>query len=130
MPVTLDDKTTKIFEDIKTLTFLQTANLVKAFEDEFGITAAAPVAAAAAAPAGAAAPEEEQASEVTLTLKDVGAKKIDVLKVVRELTGLGLKEAKDMVDNVPSNVLVGVDRKKAQEAEEKLKAAGATTAIQ
>ncbi|MEB3206617.1 MAG: 50S ribosomal protein L7/L12 [Vampirovibrionales bacterium] len=132
MSVTLDDKTSKIFEEIKTLTFLQTANLVKAFEDEFGITAAAPVAAVAAAPAagGAAAAEEDQASEVTLILKDVGAKKIDVLKVVRELTGLGLKEAKDMVDNVPSNVLVGVDRKKAQEAEEKLKAAGATVAIQ
>ncbi|MEB3245957.1 MAG: 50S ribosomal protein L7/L12 [Vampirovibrionales bacterium] len=132
MTLQLDDKTTKVFEEIKTLTFLQTANLVKAFEEEFGITAAAPVAAAAAAaPAGgAAAPAEEESSEVTLILKDVGANKINVLKVVREITGLGLKEAKDIVDATPKNIMEGVDRKKAQEAEEKLKAAGATCAIQ
>lgn len=124
MPVELDDKTSKIFEEIKTLTFLQTANLVKAFEDEFGITAAAPVA-VAAAPAAAGAAEEE-VSEVSVVLKDAGGNKIAVLKEVRAITGLGLKEAKDLVDGAPKEIKGGVKKEDAQKMKEQLEAAGAT----
>jgi large subunit ribosomal protein L7/L12 len=123
MPVELDDKTSKIFEEIKTLSFLQTANLVKAFEDEFGITAAAPVA-VAAAPAAAAAAEEE-VSEVTVVLADAGGNKIAVLKEVRAITGLGLKEAKDLVDGAPKPIKEGVKKEDAQKMKEQLEAAGA-----
>ncbi|MCE3234879.1 MAG: ribosomal protein [Vampirovibrio sp.] len=124
MPVELDDKTSKIFEEIKTLTFLQTANLVKAFEDEFGITAAAPMA-VAAAPAAAGAAEEE-ATEVSVVLKDAGGNKIAVLKEVRAITGLGLKEAKDLVDGAPKEIKGGVKKEDAQKIKEQLEAAGAT----
>jgi large subunit ribosomal protein L7/L12 len=123
MPVELDDKTSKIFEEIKTLTFLQTANLVKAFEDEFGITAAAPVA-VAAAPAAAGAAEEE-VNEVSVILKDAGGNKIAVLKEVRAITGLGLKEAKDLVDGAPKSIKDGVKKEDAQKIKEQLEAAGA-----
>lgn len=127
MPVTLDEKTQQIFENIKELSFLQTANLVKAFEEEFGLTAAAPVAAVAAAPAGggggAAAEDEEQ--EITVVLADAGANKINVLKEVRAITGLGLKEAKDLVDAAPKPIKEGVKKEEAQQIKEKLEAAGA-----
>jgi large subunit ribosomal protein L7/L12 len=123
MPVELDDKTSQIFEQIKTLSFLQTANLVKAFEDEFGITAAAPVA-VAAAPAAAGAAEEE-VSEVTVVLADAGGNKIAVLKEVRAITGLGLKEAKDLVDGAPKAIKEGVKKEDAQKIKEQLEAAGA-----
>lgn len=127
MPATLDDKTSKIFEEIKTLSFLQTATLVKAFEEEFGITAAAPVAvAAAAAGGGAAAGGEEESSEVTVILKDAGSNKIAVLKEVRAITGLGLKEAKDLVDGAPKEIKAGVKKEEAAQMKEKLVAAGAT----
>ena len=124
MSVQLDDKTSKIFEDIKTLSFLQTANLVKAFEDEFGITAAAPVAVAAAPAAGAAA--EEEVSEVTVVLASAGDNKIAVLKEVRAVTGLGLKEAKDLVDNTAADIKAGVKKEEAEEIKKKLVAAGGT----
>jgi large subunit ribosomal protein L7/L12 len=123
MPVELDDKTSQIFEQIKTLSFLQTAHLVKAFEDEFGITAAAPVA-VAAAPAAAGAAEEE-VSEVTVVLADAGGNKIAVLKEVRAITGLGLKEAKDLVDGAPKAIKEGVKKEDAQKMKEQLEAAGA-----
>jgi large subunit ribosomal protein L7/L12 len=123
MPVELDDKTSQIFEQIKTLSFLQTANLVKAFEDEFGITAAAPMA-VAAAPAAAAAAEEE-VSEVNVILADAGGNKIAVLKEVRAITGLGLKEAKDLVDGAPKAIKEGVKKEDAQKMKEQLEAAGA-----
>jgi large subunit ribosomal protein L7/L12 len=123
MPVELDEKTSQIFEEIKTLTFLQTANLVKAFEDEFGITAAAPVAVAAAPVAAVAA--EEEVSEVTVILKDAGGNKIAVLKEVRAITGLGLKEAKELVDSAPKAVKEGVKKEDAQKMKEQLEAAGA-----
>jgi large subunit ribosomal protein L7/L12 len=130
MPVELDDKTSKIFEEIKTLTFLQTANLVKAFEDEFGITAAAPVAVAAApAGGGAGAAAEEEVTDVTVILKDAGGNKIAVLKEVRAITGLGLKEAKDLVDGAPKPIKEGVKKEEAQQMKEKLEAAGATIEI-
>jgi len=124
MPVELDDKTTKIFDEIKTLTFLQTANLVKAFEDEFGITASAPMAMMAPA-AGGAAPAEEEATDFTIMLVAAGEKKIDVLKEVRAITGLGLKEAKDLVDGAPKEIKSGVKKEEANEIKAKLEAAGA-----
>ena len=124
MTAQLDDKTSKIFEEIKTLSFLQTANLVKAFEDEFGITAAAPVAVAAAPAAGGAA--EEEVSEVSVVLASAGDNKIAVLKEVRAITGLGLKEAKDLVDGAPKEIKGGVKKEEAEEIKKKLVAAGAT----
>ena len=126
MTAVLDDKTSKIFEEIKTLSFLQTANLVKAFEDEFGITAAAPVAVAAAGPAAAA---EEEVTEVSVILKDAGGNKIAVLKEVRAITGLGLKEAKDLVDGAPKAIKEGVKKEDAAKLKEQLEAAGATIEI-
>lgn len=124
MSVELDDKTSKIFEEIKTLSFLQTANLVKAFEDEFGITAAAPVA-VAAAPAGGGGAAEEEVTEVSVVLADAGGNKIAVLKEVRAITGLGLKEAKDLVDGAPKEIKAGVKKEEANEIKAKLEAAGA-----
>jgi len=123
----LDEKTSKIFEEIKTLTFLQTANLVKAFEDEFGITAAAPVAVAAVA--GPAAAAEEEVTEVSVILKDAGGNKIAVLKEVRAITGLGLKEAKDLVDGAPKAIKEGLKKEDAAKLKEQLEAAGATVEI-
>ena len=123
----LDDKTQKVFDEIKTLSFLQTATLVKAFEDEFGITAAA--AAPAAAAAGPAAAVEDEDATVTLVLESAGAEKIKVLKVVRELTSLGLKEAKELVDVADSEILKDVEKKVAEEAAAKLKEAGAACKI-
>lgn len=127
MPVELDDKTSQIFENIKTLSFLQTANLVKAFEEEFGLTAAAPVAVAVAG--GPAAPAEEEVSEVSVILKDAGANKINVLKEVRTITGLGLKEAKDLVDGAPKAIKEGLKKEDAQKLKEQLEAAGAVVEI-
>ena len=129
MPVELDDKTSKIFEEIKTLTFLQTAHLVKAFEDEFGITAAAPVAVAAAPAGGAAAPAEEEVTDFSVILKDAGANKIAVLKEVRTITGLGLKEAKDLVDGAPKAVKEGLKKEDAEAVKKQLEAAGATVEL-
>jgi len=126
MTAVLDDKTSKIFEEIKTLSFLQTANLVKAFEDEFGITASAPMAVAVAGPAAAA---EEEVTEVSVILKDAGGNKIAVLKEVRAITGLGLKEAKDLVDGAPKAIKEGVKKEDAAKLKEQLEAAGATVEI-
>ncbi len=124
MSVELDSKTSKIFEEIKELTFLQTASLVKAFEDEFGITAAAPVAVAAGGGADAGAGAEE-ATEVDVVLKSAGGNKIAVLKEVRSITGLGLKEAKEMVDSAPKAIKEGVAKEEAAEMKKKLEEAGA-----
>ena len=109
---------------IKSLTVLELADLVHAVEEEFGVSAAAPVAvAAAAAPAAAA---EEEKSEFDVILKDVGAQKIQVIKAVREITGLGLKDAKALVDGAPKEVKTGVAKAEAEEMKKKLEAAGAT----
>jgi large subunit ribosomal protein L7/L12 len=129
MPVELDEKTSQVFEQIKTLTFLQTANLVKAFEDEFGISAAAPVAVAAAPAGGAAAPAEEEVTEVSVVLASAGGNKIAVLKEVRAITGLGLKEAKDLVDGAPQVVKENLKPEEANDIKAKLEAAGATVEI-
>lgn len=127
MPATLDDKTQQIFDAIKELSFLQTANLVKAFEDEFGLTASAPMAmmAAPAGGAGGGAPAEEEEKEYTVMLVDAGANKINVLKEVRAITGLGLKEAKDLVDAAPKPVKEGLKKEEAEQIKAKLEEAGA-----
>lgn len=124
------EKVTKLIEEVKNLTVLELAELVKELEEEFGVSAAAPVAVAAAPAAGgggAAAAEEK--SEFDVVLKDVGSEKIKVIKVVREITGLGLKEAKDMVDGAPKTLKEGVSKEEATEIEAKLKEVGATVEI-
>jgi len=118
-----------ILESIEKLTLLEAAELVKAMEEKFGVSAAAPVA-VAAAPAAAAAPAEETASEVNVILASVPAdKKIAVLKEVRAITGLGLKEAKDLVDGAPKAVKEQVKKEDAEAIKKQLEAAGATVEI-
>ena len=112
----------KIIDDLSKLTVVEAAELSKQLEEKWGVTAAAPVA-AAAAPAGAPAAEEK--SEFTIFLASAGDKKINVIKEVRALTGLGLKEAKDLVEGAPKEVKKGVAKKEAEEAKKKLEAAGA-----
>ncbi len=119
---------TEILEKIESLTLLEAAELVKAMEEKFGVSAAAPVAVAAAAPAAAAAAEDE-ATEVNVILTSAGANKIAVLKEVRALTGLGLKEAKDLVDAAPKAIKEGVKKEEAAEIKKKLEEAGATVEI-
>lgn len=111
----------KFIEEIKTLSVLELNSLVKAIEEEFGVTAAAPVAAAAAA-----APVVEEKTEFTVVLSAAGDKKIEVIKVVRELTGLGLVEAKGLVDKAPSTIKEGLPKDQAKQMVDKLIAAGAT----
>lgn len=125
------DKVAKLIEDVKALTVLELSELVKALEEEFGVSAAAPVAVAAAPAAvgAAAAPAAEEKTEFNVILKDVGAEKIKVIKVVRELTGLGLKEAKDLVDGAPKTVKENVSKEEAASAEAKFKEVGATVEI-
>jgi large subunit ribosomal protein L7/L12 len=113
-------------EALKDWSILDVVEAVKAIEDEFGIKAAAPVAVAAAAPAAEAAAAEEEQTEFTVTLTAVGDSKINVIKAVRELTQLGLKEAKDLVDAAPKPVLENVAKADAEKAVAKLKEAGAT----
>jgi len=121
------EKTTKLIEEIKTLTILELSDLVKALEEEFGVSAA-PVAVAGGA-AAAAAPVEEEKTEFDVILKEFGAKKLDVIKVVREFTGLGLKEAKDLVEGAPKAVKEGATKDAANELKAKLEAAGAVVEI-
>ncbi|MHB8991570.1 MAG: 50S ribosomal protein L7/L12 [Chloroflexota bacterium] len=123
--------TEEIIGAIEKMTVLELSELVKALQDRFGVVAAAPVAAAApaGAAAAAAAPMEEK-TEFDVILKEFGANKINVIKVVRELTGLGLKEAKDLVEGAPKPVKEGVPKDEAEKAAAKLKEAGATVDIQ
>lgn len=116
-------------EEIKKMTIVEVSELVKALEEEFGVSAAAPVAVAAAPAAGAAAPAAEEKSEFNVFLKEVGANKIAVIKVVREVTGLGLSEAKALVDGAPKMVKEGVAAAQAKEFEAKFKEAGATVEL-
>ena len=119
-----------IVEEIKKLTIVEVSELVKALEEEFGVSAAAPVAVAAAPVAGAAAPAAaEEKSEFNVFLKEVGANKIAVIKVVREVTGLGLSEAKALVDGAPKMVKEGVAAAQAKEFEAKFKEAGAVVEL-
>jgi|TARA_Y100001970_G_scaffold208236_1_gene253746 large subunit ribosomal protein L7/L12 len=112
----------KIIDELSKLTVVEAAELSKQLEEKWGVKAAAPVAAAAA---GAAAPAAEEKSEFTIFLSSAGDKKINVIKEVRALTGLGLKEAKDLVEGAPKEVKKGVAKKDAEEAKKKLEAAGA-----
>lgn len=127
----------QVLDIIKEMTILELRDLNQRIQDEFGITAAAPVAVAAApaavgAPAGAPAeaPAEEEKTEWTVHLKDIGPNKINVIKAVREVTTLGLKEAKDLVESAPANVKEGVSKADAEEATKKLQNAGATVELQ
>jgi len=123
------EKITNLIEEVKNLTVLELSELVKALEEEFGVSAAAPVAVAAAPAAGAAAPVEEEKTEFNVVLKEVGSEKIKVIKVVREVTGLGLKEAKDLVDGAPNTVKENVSKEEAASIEAKFKEVGATIEI-
>ena len=121
-----------ILESIANMTVLELSELLKDFEEKFGVTAAAPVAVAAAAPAGGgggAAEAEEEKDEFDVILTEVGPNKIPVIKVVRELTGLGLKEAKDLVDGAPKPVLEGVNKDEAEKAKAALEGAGASVEL-
>ena len=120
--VTLDADLEEIFTKIDALSLGKAAELVKAMEDRWGVSAAAPAAVAVAAPGGAAAAEEQ--TEFTVVLKEPGAKKINVIKVVREITGLGLKEAKALVDEAPKPIKENTDKEQAEEIKKKLEEAG------
>ncbi len=120
----------EMLEAIEKMTVLELSELVKAIEDKFGVSAAAPVAVAAAGPAAAAAaPVEEEKTEFDVVLKDVGPEKIKVIKVVREVTGLGLKEAKDVVDGAPSTVKEAIPKEEAASIVEKFKEVGAVCEV-
>ena len=118
-----------ILESIEKLTLLEAAELVKAMEEKFGVSAAAPVAVAAAPAAGAADAGEAADAEVTVVLASAGANKIAVLKEVRAITGLGLKEAKDLVDGAPKAIKENIKKDEAEELKKKLEEAGATVEI-
>ena len=121
------EKITNIIEEIKSLTIIELADLVKAVEDEFGVSAAAPVGVVAVA--GAAAPAAEEKTEFDVVLKSFGAKKLDVIKAVREITGLGLKEAKEMVEGAPKTVKEGVSKDEAETVKKALEEAGAEVEV-
>ncbi|MDP9349240.1 MAG: 50S ribosomal protein L7/L12 [Gemmatimonadota bacterium] len=121
----------ELLDAIGNMTVLELAEFVKAFEDKFGVTAAAPVAVAAApgAGGGAAAPAAEEQTEFDVVLAGAGEKKIQVIKVVREITGLGLKEAKDLVDGAPKTVKEGVSKEEAERIKAKLEEQGAAVTL-
>jgi large subunit ribosomal protein L7/L12 len=119
----------EILESIASMTVLELSELLKEFEEKFGVTAAAPAAAAVAAPSGEAAPVEEEQDEFDVVLIAAGEKKIQVIKEVRSLTSLGLKEAKDLVDGAPKAVLEKISKEDAAKAKAQLEAAGATVEV-
>lgn len=121
-----DSKVQKLFDSIVELTIMETVELVKKMEDELGISAAAPVAAVAAV--AAAAPQEEK-TEFDVVLKEAGAKKVEVIKVVRAITGLGLKEAKDLVESAPAPVKEAVTKDQAADFKKQLEEAGAKVEV-
>lgn len=123
----MSEKITKFIDEIKELTVLELADLVSALEEEFGVSAAAGVAVVAAAGAAGGAAEEKTEFDVVMT--SFGEKKLDVIKVVREITGLGLKEAKEKVEGVPSTLKEGASKDEAEEIKSKLEAAGATVEL-
>ena len=123
----MNEKSTQILELVKGLTILELADLVKALEEEFGVSAA-PVAAAPVAGGAAAAPVEEK-TEFDVVLKGAGANKLAVIKVAREITGLGLKDAKDLVESAPKTIKEAVSKEEAEKIAEQLKAAGAEVEV-
>ncbi|NIA23032.1 MAG: 50S ribosomal protein L7/L12 [Proteobacteria bacterium] len=124
----MSEATTKIIEMVEKMTVLELAELVKELEDKFGVSAQAQVV-AAAAPGGAAAAPAEEKTEFDVILSNFGQKKIQVIKAVRELTSLGLKEAKELVESAPKPVKEGVSKEEAEQVKEKLEQAGATVEI-
>lgn len=124
----MSEKVTQLIEDVKNLTVLELSELVKALEEEFGVSAAAPVAVAAAPVAGAAAAVEEK-TEFDVVLKSAGAEKIKVIKVVREITGLGLKEAKEAVDGAPKVIKEAMSKDDGEAAVKKFEEAGAKATL-
>jgi large subunit ribosomal protein L7/L12 len=121
------EKVLKLIEDVKVLTVLELSELVKALEEEFGVSAAAPM--AAAAPVAAVAAVVEEKTEFDVVLAEIGANKINVIKVVREITGLGLKEAKELVDGAPKAVKEKVSKAESEDIKKKLEDAGAKVEI-
>ena len=125
----MNEKTTQILDLVKGLTSLELADLVKALEEEFGVSAAPVAVAAAPGAAGAAAPAAEEKTEFDVILKSAGANKLAVIKVAREITGLGLKDAKDLVEAAPKTIKEAVAKDEAEKIAEQLKAAGAEVEI-
>jgi large subunit ribosomal protein L7/L12 len=125
----MSEKLEKIVEELSTLSVLDAAELVKKLEEKWGVSAAAPVAVAAVAGGAAAAEPVEEKTEFDVVLKDPGAKKIDVIKVIRQLTNLGLGEAKTMAETAGSKVLSGVGKEAANDAKKKLEEAGASIVL-
>ncbi len=119
----------KIVEEISKLSLLEASDLIKMLEEKLGVSAAAPVAVAAMPAAAAAAEPEEEKTEFDVILKEIGPKKIEVIKAVRQLTALGLKESKELVDGAPSTVMEAVAKESAEDAKSKLEAAGAVVEI-
>ena len=126
----MSEKVEKLIEEVKGLTVLELSELVKALEEEFSVSAAAPVAVAAAAPAGgAAAPAAEEKSSFDVVITEAGQEKVKVIKVVKDITGLGLKEAKALVDGAPKAVKEGVSSDEADQIKAKLEEVGATVEV-
>jgi large subunit ribosomal protein L7/L12 len=125
----MDEKLTKIIDEVKALSVLELSELVKALEEEFGVSAAAPVAVAAAAPAAGGAEEAEEKSAFDVILASAGSSKIPVIKAIREIPGLGLKEAKAIVDEAPKAIKEGVAKDEAEKIKETLTGAGATVEL-
>ena len=125
----MSEKVTQLIEDVKGLTVLELSELVKALEEKFGVSAAAPVAVAAAPAAGGAAPAAEEKTEFDVVLAAAGDQKIKVIKVVRELTGLGLKEAKAVVDEAPKPLKEGVTKEEADEIKAKIEEVGGSVEV-
>ena len=125
----MNEKTTQILDLVKGLTILELADLVKALEEEFGVSAAPVAVAAAPGAAGAAAPAAEEKTEFDVVLKSAGANKLAVIKVAREITGLGLKDAKDLVEAAPKTIKEAVSKDEAEKIAEQLKAAGAEVEV-
>lgn len=126
----MSEKLEKLVEELSTLSVLEAADLVKKLEEKWGVSAAAPVAVAAAGGAAAAAEPVEEKTEFDVVIKDAGAKKIDVIKVIRQLTSLGLGEAKAMAETAGGKVLTGVGKDAAQDAKKKLEEAGASIVVE
>jgi large subunit ribosomal protein L7/L12 len=125
----MSEKLEKIVEEIQGLTLLEASDLIKLLEEKLGVSAAAPVAVAATPAAAAAAATEEEKTEFDVILKEIGPKKIQVIKVVRQITSLGLKEAKELVDGAPSPVAEGISKEVAEDVKAKLEAEGAVVEI-
>jgi large subunit ribosomal protein L7/L12 len=126
----MSDKLAKLVDELSTLSVLEAADLVKMLEEKWGVSAAAPVAVAAAGGAAAAAEPVEEKTEFDVVIKDAGAKKIDVIKVIRQLTSLGLGEAKALAETAGGKVLTGVGKDAAQDAKKKLEEAGAAIVVE